>query len=578
MNTKYQRKDLFDFMLSKIKQTAAKHGDALPQAFGRWFIQMYFSGIKDIYITDGTRDGKVDLFATCQKGHNIQYHIVNSKFTEKYDNPSPVSFYDEITRFWQAFENKNNRHNYLKNIVRPDYVNHYKRLFKLYDQGNADLYFITNHKINTRQYETVKDYGIKILHLDDVIQYLMEHIEGAMPETDPLILSGITTVLTPPENESEVPTSIVFARLIDFLKYMEDDQFELLFARNVRLWLGNTETNKQITDTFEKNPKEFAFSNNGITILCRKHSYDPGKKELRLENPRIVNGSQTLHSIKDVDNPSTSARVMVKIIEVPSIGQCDISSQAEKRRDIIHKISIRSNSQNPIKRWNLVSNDDFQNELHKYFWSKGYYYERRQNEWNYRRIELRSLGLKRGIDIREMTQLISSYLYNRSMFGPAIAQGQLNVLFDEDRYDTIRATKYELAFNLSLLGKLAWEALSSLKNEREYIDAVANYIYFCVVSILCVAINDSNINIQSEDSATLLIQMLQSNTPPLKSAIKNIVDYLLTYYEAKKNRLYESERKELSYANYFKNSAYVSEILINKLPEKLKKIIVAAFR
>jgi hypothetical protein len=577
MTTKYQRKDLFDFMLSKIKQTGDKHGDSLPQAFGRWFIQMFFPGVKDIFVTDGTRDGKVDLFANCQKGNTIKYHILNTKFTKEYDKPSPVSFYDEITRYWQAFENRNNRFKYLENVVRSDYVNHYKKLFKLYDQGDADLYFVTNHKINPKQYETVKAYGVKIIHLDDLLQYLMENIEGAMPETDPLILTGISTVLTPPENESEVPTSIVFARLIDFIKYMEEDPFELLFARNVRLWLKETETNTQIRETYNKTPKEFAFSNNGITILCRKHVHDPGSKELSLYNPRIVNGSQTLHSIRNVDNPSSIARVMVRIIEIPLLEQCDVSRLAEKRRDIIHKISIRSNMQNPIRRWNLVSNDDFQNELAKYFWNKGYYYERRQYEWQHRKLELQSIGLKRGIDIREMTQLISSYLYDRNMFGPAIAQGQLNVLFDEDRYDDIRQVKYELAFNLSLLGKIIWDNLSVLKNERDYIYYVANYIYFCTFSLICYALKSSDIKLSDESLSIILEGMVNRRDQNWKQTIKQVVDYILIFYKSKKSEVFCKEDKELSYANYFKNNNYVSEIFKEDLPSKIAKKVKALF-
>src|SRR5207245_8479435 len=171
---------------------------------------------------------------------------------------------------------------------------------------------------------------------------------------------GRQNVLTPATHESEVPTSIVFARLVDFITYMESDPFDLLFARNVRLWLGPTETNVDIQKTFRDAPKEFAYSNNGITILCKKHTHDPGKQELRLENPRIVNGSQTLHSIRLVDNPSRLARVMVRIIEVPPGNSHDLPIHLEKRKEIIHKISIRSNQQNPIKRWNLVANDDFQ--------------------------------------------------------------------------------------------------------------------------------------------------------------------------------------------------------------------------
>ncbi len=300
-----QRRDLFELMKDRINQTASEHGDKLPQAFARWFAQIYFGSQSNIFVSDGTGDGKVDVFISGHRGQFTRYYVLNSKFTQEYDKSSPVSFYDEITRFWQAFENKANRADYLKNAVRESLRNKYKTFFKHYDDGLADLYFVTNHRINQRQYDSVKNVGVKVFHLDDVLLYLVEHLEGAMPETEPLVLSDITSVLTPPSSETEVPTSIIFARLIDFVRYMEDDPFDLLFARNVRLWLGKTETNKEILATFEKNPKEFAYSNNGITILCKSHKFDPGKRELKIENPRVVNGSQMLHSIRDTKQSLT---------------------------------------------------------------------------------------------------------------------------------------------------------------------------------------------------------------------------------------------------------------------------------
>jgi hypothetical protein len=134
--------------------------------------------------------------------------------------------------------------------VREGLRQHFKKLFKHYDDGAATLYFVTNHRVNSKQFDSVKNYGVTIIHLDELLHYVAEHIEGAMPETEPLLLTGISNVLTPPTNESEVPTSIVFAKLIDFIEYMEGDPFDLLFARNIRLWLGDTEPNKDIQKTF----------------------------------------------------------------------------------------------------------------------------------------------------------------------------------------------------------------------------------------------------------------------------------------------------------------------------------------
>src|SRR3954465_9703442 len=141
------RRDLFEFMQKQISRTSAVNGDKLPQAFGRWFATMFFPGTSKISIPDGSGDGKVDLVVTCQVGKSVKYKILNTKFTEDFERSSPVSFYDEITRYWQAFENKGNRESYLqavKESLRP----HFKKLFRLYDDGDAELFFVTNHKIN----------------------------------------------------------------------------------------------------------------------------------------------------------------------------------------------------------------------------------------------------------------------------------------------------------------------------------------------------------------------------------------------------------------------------------------------
>jgi len=262
------KKDLFEFIKKRVKYTSEEEGYKSFEAFVKWFSKMYFPGFLKYELTDGKGDGKADALIQCEIKNNTRYHIINSKYTEKYNVNSPTTFYDEITTFWMAFRNKDNRKNYLE-TVREELRPKYKNMFKLYDDGKADLFFITNHKKNDVQYSRVKEFNVHIIHLEEMVSYVAEHIEGAMPETEPLILSGISTVLTPARSETEVPTSIVFARLYDFLKYMEDDPFELLFARNVRLWLGKTDTNKDIRKTFQDNPREFAYSNNGITILFK---------------------------------------------------------------------------------------------------------------------------------------------------------------------------------------------------------------------------------------------------------------------------------------------------------------------
>ncbi len=534
---------------------------------------MYFGRPTDLYVSDGSGDGKADAFLTIQKPKSTRYAVLNAKFTKEFDRSSPVAFYDEITRFWQAFENKSNRPEYLKNAVRESLRPKYKQYFARYDEGLVDLYFITNHKTNPRQLETVKSYGVEVLHLEDLLQYLIEHLEGALPETDPLALSDITSVLTPPVSESEVPTSIVFARLIDFIRYMEDDPFDFLFARNVRLWLGfQSQTNKDIAYTFENAPKEFAYSNNGITVLCKSHRFDPGKRELVITNPRVVNGSQTLHSIRDSQNPSSAARVMVRIIEVPSDGGHDLPKLRARRREIIHRISVRSNMQNPIKRWNLVANDDFQNELSQFFWQKKLFYERRQHEWKQRKDDLKSIGISQGPEIRWLTQLIASFYCDRSNLGPALAQGQLNTLFDEAPYATIRSTPPELAHRIYVLGELVYLALGTLSKRRAYIAEVAGYIKFSLFALACKTLSRVDSSAWRKDSFETFLESQWENPSGLWVPLtKALVDHILQFY-AKEAKKAEREGWYLSQANFFKSRAYVSPMIRAPLPQKIVSI------
>ena len=128
-----------------------------------------------------------------------------------------------------------------KSLLRP----RYKQLFERYDNGAAELMFVTNHRRNDAHFEQVKNIPfLKVFHMDDLIQCLVGNIDGAMPRTPPISLNGINALLPADQADTEVATSIVFARLVDFIRYMESDPFDLLFNRNVRVAIIVTYTPK----------------------------------------------------------------------------------------------------------------------------------------------------------------------------------------------------------------------------------------------------------------------------------------------------------------------------------------------
>lgn len=572
----YESKHIFDLILERVKNIKREKGYEEPQAFIYWFINIFFNSPHDIFIPDGARDGKVDAFFTTNDGKTVKHHIINSKYTEDYGKTAPVKFYEEISYFRNAFENRPRREEYLARAVKAELRSHYKRLFDRFDDGQAELMFITNHKRNEAHADQVDDKSIKLFHLDDLIQYIIDDIDGAMPRTEPLELSNIHQVLAADRAETEVATSIVFARLYDFIRYMSHDPYDLLFARNVRLSLGNTTPNKAIKVTFKESPKEFAFSNNGITILCERHIHDPGTKILQLINPRVVNGSQTLHSIRDVSNPSQNARVMVRIIEIPPITSKDMANTVKKKKEIINKIAIRTNQQNPIKATNLVANDDYQMELYRYFRRNNLFYERREKEWSYRSRYLKSVGIDQGPSLTWMLQLIASYHWNRAELGPVVAKSP-NELCESTKYDQIRENDPELVYQIYLLSKIIWDCNRRLRM-RKYIGKYKKYAFLTVFSLIVGGLQSLRFKFGSQEITDLLNQHLQNIHNNSWEKTVRAAYFIADEHFKKTARDHRSKTGEvLSPNNYFRNQSYIDKILTRTNISKISKIIKEVF-
>ena len=577
-----ERKQLFDFMLKRVKETGNQSGLAPPQAFCRWFLDMYFQNPRDPFLSDGAKDGKVDAFFTTDDGKTIKHHVLNSKFTAEYNRIAPVAFYDEIIAFRQAFRDKAARDPYLEKGVKAELRPRYKTLFDRYDNGAADLMFICNCRRNDAQFERVRQLGdVRTFHLEDLLQYLMDDIDAAMPLTPTMTLTGIGHVLSPDKEDTEVATSIVFARLRDFIKYMAEDPNELLFARNIRLNLGLTPVNKAIRDTFRNSPREFAFSNNGITMLCDRHSHDPGSKELTLENPRVVNGSQTLHSIRDVAKPSDTARVMVRIIEIPHISLDDLPAQRLRKRGVINKISIRSNSQNPVKKWNLVATDEFQVELYRFFRRRNLFYERREKEWNGRSRQLRSMRIKRGPSIKRLGQLIACYYWDNKKLGPVAAKS-VGELFDDPAYSDICEADPELAFQIFMLREILDDSYKHLARTKRYIGSFGGYIDHCLFSVIVKSLQSANVKWATPALSGLLerhrgdSQIVERKWSKL---VKACIDLIVAEYRVVAKRFRRSQGHDLTYNNFFKNQSYIGSILRRPVPMKARALarqVVAA--
>jgi len=128
-----------------------------------------------------------------------------------------------------------------------------------------------------------------------------------------------------------------------------------LFDRNVRLFLGARKggVNAGIQDTLNSvtERKNFWAYNNGLTFICDDYT-GPKRGRVKLTNFSIVNGCQTTVTLA-----SASAAVL-KDVRVPVR-----FIRASER--VIDSIITFNNSQNPIRLWDLSSQDKLQKKLKK---------------------------------------------------------------------------------------------------------------------------------------------------------------------------------------------------------------------
>jgi hypothetical protein len=147
---------------------------------------------------------------------------------------------------------------------------------------------------------------------------------------------------------------LITAKAADFLKLggIADGS---LFAQNVRLSLGNTKVNKDITKTISDQKKHLFFPmyHNGITIICKEVS--AGDK-ITITDYVVVNGAQSLSVINSHKNKvSDDLRLVAKIIKIKGDDE------------FVREITLASNNQNAIKPRDQRSTNILQTRLEAEF-------------------------------------------------------------------------------------------------------------------------------------------------------------------------------------------------------------------
>lgn len=230
--------------------------------------------------------------------------------------------------------------------------------------------------------------------------------------------------------------------LSDYYRFLTDDQGQLrsyLFEANVRDYEGNVSVNKGIRETLE-HPSEddFWWLNNGVTILASE-AYQIAGAEVKMEEPRIVNGLQTSYEIykfmeSRTEDAEDSRNVMVKIL---------VPGSDETRNRVI----LATNNQTQVKKTSLRATDQIHIQIELYMKRNGLYYERRKNYY-------KNQGRKREeiVTLSFLAQCMMSILLGR----PDQARARPSTLLsDEAQYKKIfgQDGNLEAYYRAASLGK-----------------------------------------------------------------------------------------------------------------------------
>ena len=258
------------------------------------------------------------------------------------------------------------------------------------------------------------------------------------------------------------------------------------------------------------------------------------------------------------------------VVEGTELSDAEIE-QLSREMLLADILEVRSNLQNPIKKWNLISNDDYQHSLARYFRKNKLYYERRDGEWAQRRTELKSVGIHRGPQIKELMQLIASYHWDKKYLGPVAAKGGRGGLFEEKPYEAIRKTPPELVYQIYLLSEAIDRSLKELAASKRYVEELATYLRLALFSICVKALQASG----AEFGQTELTATLENGSMPeyrLRRFCKSGIDIIRAAYKAEGKRYRQKMGKELTLANFSKAQEYVGKLLQKPLPQSFRQL------
>lgn len=360
-------------------QELSKISSNLRMRDHRAFIFWYIKATEDLpdddvneRITDRSRDAGSDAVFPDHNTKTIK--IIQSKYTPNIGE-TPFNK-DELNKLNKVCDYLLGKADYeeLREYIHKGLKEKLDVAIRLIKEENFQIkpIFITTHKENPNYgiYDN-GEFPIQILAAKEIAIKYNEWLHGHTPELGELDFEYIG-LMEGPKDPTAYLVNIKSKELRNKYRLHKDN----LFSRNVRIYQEKYKSNKAIKETLMQKPHNFWYFNNGITVLSERVTLKEDERKIILKNPQIINGCQTVTTIGE--NKESESRLFVKIVEIED----NISNQY-----LIDGIIEANNRQTPVDERMLKSNHPLQVKLQREFETLGYYYERKEGQYNEERAK-----------------------------------------------------------------------------------------------------------------------------------------------------------------------------------------------
>ncbi len=234
--------------------------------------------------------------------------------------------------------------------------------------------------------------------------------------------------------DESVKSSVGFLSAYELIEACKN-QMDVIFDENIRLYEGDNDVNTGIYNTaVGEDSSKFFFYHNGIVLICDNCKNSTGNQTLVLEGASVVNGCQTINSLKKAyDNHELKKDVYLqfRIIETSDF-------------DLRAKITEFLNSQTKIRDSYFLANNPFIRALQIELEEKEYFLERLVNEYDYKLLlnKVKQYDKKRVLKLEKVIQIYAAFYCNEYAARAKRGKGEL---FDkkivEDLVSGINAEK-----------------------------------------------------------------------------------------------------------------------------------------